>query len=95
MIDPVWFAQRMQGISLVPEPLWWLLGVVVSFYFGARHQAKGQEFQRSIAATLARTPQVVANLEGLERLNAPDTSDPLEPGENPALDDWRKSTAQG
>lgn len=95
MIDPVWFAQRMQGISLVPEPLWWLLGVVVSFYFGARHQAKGQEFQRSIAATLARTPQVVANLEGLARLNAPDSTDPAEPGENPALDDWRKSTARG
>ncbi|MFV2035152.1 MAG: holin family protein, partial [Halocynthiibacter sp.] len=46
MIDPVWFALRMQGLGLVPEPLWWLLGVVVSFYFGARHQAKGQEFQR-------------------------------------------------
>ncbi len=40
MVDPLWFAARMQGISLVPEPLWWLLGVIVSFYFGARHQAK-------------------------------------------------------
>jgi len=40
MADPVWFAQRMQGIALVPEPLWWLLGVVVSFYFGARQQVK-------------------------------------------------------
>ena len=35
MVDPVWFASRMQGIALVPEPLWWLLGVIVSFYFGA------------------------------------------------------------
>ena len=31
MVDPVWFAARMQGIALVPEPLWWLLGAVVSF----------------------------------------------------------------
>lgn len=52
MIDPVWFAARMSGIALVPEPLWWLLGVVVSFYFGARHQNKGQQFQREIAAAL-------------------------------------------
>ena len=37
MIDPLWFSQRMQGIALVPEPMWWLLGVIVSFYFGARH----------------------------------------------------------
>ena len=22
MIDPVWFASRMQGLALVPEPLW-------------------------------------------------------------------------
>jgi hypothetical protein len=44
MIDPIWFAGRMQSIALVPDPLWWLLGAIVSFYFGARHQAKGQEF---------------------------------------------------
>ncbi|MEL6170934.1 MAG: holin family protein, partial [Pseudomonadota bacterium] len=56
MVDPVWFSQRMQGLALVPEPLWWLLGAIVSFYFGARHQVKSQQFQRSIAATMARTP---------------------------------------
>ena len=33
MVDPVWFSQRMQGIALVPEPLWWLMGAIVSFYF--------------------------------------------------------------
>ena len=70
MVDPLWFSERMQGIALVPEPLWWLLGAIVSFYFGARHQAKGQEFQRSIAATMARTPQVVGNLRSLRALEA-------------------------
>ena len=69
MSNPVWFSERMQGISLVPEPMWWLLGVVVSFYFGARHQAKGQEFQRSLAETMARTPQVVRNIEHLRGLD--------------------------
>jgi hypothetical protein len=67
MVNPIWFASRMQGIALVPEPLWWLLGAIVGFYFGARHQTKGQEFQRSIAETLARTAQVT---EGIAALNA-------------------------
>jgi hypothetical protein len=36
MADPEGFSERMVGLNLVPEPLWWLLGAVVSFYFGAR-----------------------------------------------------------
>ena len=36
MVDPVGFAARMQGLILVPDQLWWLLGAIVSFYFGAR-----------------------------------------------------------
>ena len=36
MAEPAGFAERMQGLQLVPEPLWWLLGAIVSFYFGAR-----------------------------------------------------------
>lgn len=70
MISPTWFAERMQGIALVPEPLWWLLGAIVSFYFGARHQFKGQQFQQSIAATLALAPQVTRNLGELRELGA-------------------------
>ncbi|MEM7075904.1 MAG: holin family protein [Pseudomonadota bacterium] len=105
MVDPVWFAARMQGIALVPEPLWWLLGAIVSFYFGARHQAKGQAFQRSIAATMARAPQVMDNLRSLRVLAAespgsaatgPDaglTLASITPGENAALDDWQRRTA--
>lgn len=83
MVDPVWFAARMAGIALVPEPLWWLLGIIVSFYFGARHQAKGQEFQRSIAASMAQVPTVVSNLRLLEAVDAPER--------NAALDEWRRA----
>ena len=64
MVDPIWFGERMAGLALVPEPLWWLLGAIVSFYFGARHQAKGQEFQRGIASALARAPQVLETVQG-------------------------------
>ncbi|QGX98089.1 carboxylesterase [Roseovarius faecimaris] len=65
MVNPIWFAERMQGIALVPEPLWWLLGAIVSFYFGARHQFKGQQFQQSIAATMALAPAVRSNIDTL------------------------------
>ena len=91
MVDPLWFAARMQGIALVPQPLWWLLGAIVSFYFGARHQAKGQDFQRELVQSVARVPQVVDNLralEGLEDDGAADTRDA-----NPALEAWRKEAA--
>ena len=37
MVDPDdAFTRRMEGLGAVPEPLWWLLGAVVSFYFVAR-----------------------------------------------------------
>ncbi len=102
MFDPIWFSARMQGIALVPQPLWWLLGVIVSFYFGARHQQKNQDFQRSLAQTMARAPQVMANIEALGMLGAgspgvaqaePDAETTLEatrPESNPALERWRQ-----
>lgn len=101
MVDPIWFAARMQGVALVPEPLWWLLGVVVSFYFGARHQVKTQEFQRSIVRTMAQVPQVVTTLQSLEGVRVGTMIDPQTPASlaaldadaNPALEAWRKAAA--
>ena len=103
MSDPVWFSTRMQGISLVPDPLWWLMGAIVSFYFGARHQAHSQDFQRSIAQTLARVPTVVQNTRALQALrsdtpqvaqSAPSAElnlGALAPSDNPALLEWQNS----
>lgn len=102
MVDPVWFSTRMQGIALVPDPLWWLMGAIVSFYFGARHQAHTQDFQRSIAETMARVPMVIENTLALQAMRADtphvaDTSpsaaatlDAVNPSENPALTDWMR-----
>mgnify|MGYP003389225059 FL=1 len=102
MIDPLWFSQRMQGIALVPEPMWWLLGVIVSFYFGARHQVKRQKFQREIVGTMAHVPQVMRNIKALKELRAESVgvadSGPdvrlsvasIAPDANAALDAWRK-----
>ena len=104
MVDPVWFAARMQGLALVPEPLWWLMGAIVSFYFGARHQAKTHELQRSLTETLARAPEVARHIEALERLRGAEaeTEDgelavvaipdqPVGSNGNAALDEWRQS----
>ncbi len=105
MVSPIWFAERMQGIALVPEPLWWLLGVIVSFYFGARHQVKTQQFQRDIAASMTRVPQVIENIQQLRALRSGDkgvaetgedaalTLASLDPDANPALEAWRKRVA--
>lgn len=77
MVDPIWFASRMQGVVLVPEPLWWLMGAIVSFYFGARHQVKSQEFQSSIAETMSRTEQVTRNLSALDALEVGAQKQPM------------------
>ena len=61
MMDPIWSADRMAGLSLVPEPLWWLLGAIVSFYFGARHRSKSFKIRakdmKKQAETIAQTLQ--------------------------------------
>lgn len=105
MVDPLWFFQRMQGIALVPEPMWWLLGVIVSFYFGARHQVKSQQFQREIVGTMTHVPQVMSNIKALRALRAANVgvadagsdvrlaSASLLPDANAALEAWRKTTA--
>ena len=90
MVDPIWFAARMQGIALVPEPLWWLMGAIVSFYFGARHQTKAQQFDASVAQAVARAGQVTGNIRALQALQDGEAGRPV--SANPALDEWR---AQG
>lgn len=99
MVAPLWFAERMQGIALVPEPLWWLMGAIISYYFGARHQVKGQAFQASVVHNLALAPLVAENVKALKNLRAGgDLGDGatgsalLAKGDlNRALEDWRKS----
>jgi hypothetical protein len=107
MVDPIWFASRMQGIALVPQPLWWLLGAIVSFYFGARYQVKGQEFQRSIAQTVLLAADVTNNIKALREIEHGTTEEAvaalqtveaagavsaIDTDANQALDDWRAQT---
>ncbi|MFN3938261.1 MAG: holin family protein [Gemmobacter sp.] len=77
MADPDAFAHRMRGLAEVPEPLWWLLGAIVAFYFGARE------------THYFRTRPQVALLAGD---TGPSADNPERPvtggGDNPALDLW-------
>lgn len=57
MVDPMGFSQRMIGLNAVPEPLWWLLGAVVAFYFGARetHYFRAAQGARPVTAKPAQS----------------------------------------
>lgn len=79
MIDPAAFSQRMVGLNAVPEPLWWLLGAVVAFYFGARETHYFRE-SRSASGRVV-IPQAAAQ---------PRAQTPAIAPENPALADWKR-----
>jgi hypothetical protein len=78
MANPEGFATRMRGLAYVPDPLWWLLGAVVSFYFGARelHYARG-----------ATPPLIVPTVAANEPVAPTKVSAAAFP-ENAALSEW-------
>lgn len=80
MAEPVGFSQRMEGLALVPEPLWWLMGAIVSFYFGAR---EAHYFRRRVWPQAKVTSTVTTPAGGA----ADDFSD------NAALQDWAAGSA--
>lgn len=105
MADPIWFAERMTGLALVPEPLWALMGAIVAFYFGARelHKFRGASMQKETARIIAQAPKVASSIAQLRALRAdsPGVADPgpdaevalasIAPSDNPALDDWKRA----
>lgn len=106
MWDPIWFGERMTGLALVPDQMWWLLGAIVTFYFGARHQAKMQAHHDNIATTLARAPQVVEALSELRELrpdsvgaartrSANETLAVTSEMQNAAIEEWRRGGGLG
>jgi hypothetical protein len=78
MAEPAGFGTRMQGLALVPEPLWWLLGAIVSFYFGARelhHQ---------------RTRSLLNSVTAVPALAAAAMPAAIDPDHNAAVEEWRR-----
>lgn len=83
MADPAGFAARMAGLAEVPEPLWWLMGAVVGFYFGAREL---HYLRRPRAAPVRRRVGLLRR-RAARRGRAPDD-------DNPALSDWRAAESR-
>ena len=79
MVDPVRFSERMVGLGYVPDPLWWLLGAIVSFYFGAR---EAHYFR--VRGARGQMRALVAGKDSKEA-----AEDAPEPEANPALEEWR------
>ena len=58
---------------LVPEQLWWLLGVIVSFYFDARelHKIRSGGMAKETARILQHTPLVAQSIQRLRTSATP------------------------
>ncbi|MBA4489783.1 holin family protein [Paracoccus sp. S1E-3] len=85
MVEPIGFSNRMAGLQTVPEPLWWLLGAIVSFYFGAReaHYFRNRTFPQRIEKSVLPAPSAAADP------SAPSAGVGEEGfGGNAALQDW-------
>lgn len=80
MVDPESFAGRMQGLAFIPDPLWWLLGAIVSFYFGAREM---HHFRTNSGPTTS-VPTVRMKAPIQNQASLPDA-------ENAALSEWINS----
>jgi len=65
MVDPIQFSVRMQGLERVPAPLWWLLGAIVSFYFGARELQYARSARAAGAITGAMNAGVSSAVSAL------------------------------
>jgi len=94
MAEPAGFAERMVGLNEVPEPLWWLLGAIVSFYFGARelHYSRVPSPSRSGRGQAANRRGLRDRLGGiLGRRDAPAPDPAAEDTHNPALSEWRSA----
>jgi len=83
MTNPEAFSERMAGLVAVPEPLWWLLGAIVSFYFGAREMYYFRTPRQGVMPRLGRA--------GI----AADTVATAADASNPALSAWRADRQDG
>lgn len=84
--SPAMFARINAGLATVPEPMWWTLGAIVTFYFAARelnYKRDAKAFEQS-----AKAAQVLASQTAPPAaLSAPDTV-------NPSIVAWRAKQAE-
>jgi hypothetical protein len=92
MAAPDPFAMRMRGLAEVPDPLWWLLGAVVAFYFGARethHLRLAADQRRQVLPPFAPAgTQITAPTIAQDVAVSPEADPELNRASNPALGEW-------
>jgi Holin of 3TMs, for gene-transfer release len=104
MAEPAGFGTRMQSLALVPEPLWWLLGAIVSFYFGARelHHQRTRSILNltagAAAAPVAGEVGVVVPDDEPASVTQPVATlaaipASIDPDHNAAVEEWRRQRA--
>lgn len=86
LIAPDWFAARMEALSAMPEAMWWLIGAIVSLFFGARFQAHEQAFARELLSAVPPPAPLAVAATGTD---AELTLAVEMPRDNPALADWQ------
>lgn len=96
MAEPHGFSLRMQELGNVPEPLWWLLGGVVSFYFGARELHHQRTRSAKADAKGADVSPPAEEKDSPAAKAAPARSVPKaavaarDPDYNAAVEEWRR-----
>ncbi|WP_134679251.1 holin family protein [Paracoccus ravus] len=93
MVEPVGFGLRMQNLNLVPEPLWWLLGAIISFYFGAREAHYFRIRPRTVPPATETETETETATAGAAALRATPSPVQDEFADNAALRDWVASRA--
>lgn len=84
--DPLAFAARAPGLSLIPFEMWTIAGLVLTFYFGGRHlEIKA----RLRAPSPAEVGAVVNQIQAIQAIAKPDRHRAAA-DLNPALDDFKR-----
>lgn len=95
--DPIMMAEVFGAWAIIPTPVWALITIIVTFFFGGRAQVKDLDFQREMAGVLAGTQTFLAQRARLRALGEEDGAEPPADDDetqddfNPALADWRAS----
>lgn len=96
MRDPIAFGEKMVGLALMPDPLWWLLSAIVSFFFGARELQKGRDGRYVTPVTAQEVQTTIQNIEAIRELRSnsvnvasDDTDVESGDGDNQAVADWQ------